>query len=64
MKIGVLGAGHVGSTVGRLWHQAGHKVTFAARAAAADLACRFTFVGDTGVWRLFTSAAHELEGER
>jgi predicted dinucleotide-binding enzyme len=33
MKIAVLGAGHVGSTVGRLWHAAGHDITFAARHA-------------------------------
>jgi 8-hydroxy-5-deazaflavin:NADPH oxidoreductase len=34
MKIAVLGAGRVGSTLGRLWHAAGHDVTFAARHAA------------------------------
>jgi len=34
MKIAILGAGRVGSTVGRLWHAAGHDVTFAARHAA------------------------------
>jgi predicted dinucleotide-binding enzyme/3-methyladenine DNA glycosylase Tag len=34
MRIAVLGAGAVGSTVGRLWHAAGHDVTFAARHAA------------------------------
>jgi hypothetical protein len=33
MKIAVLGAGHVGSTIGKLWHAAGHDVTFAARRA-------------------------------
>jgi 8-hydroxy-5-deazaflavin:NADPH oxidoreductase len=33
MKIAVLGAGRVGSTVGELWHAAGHDVTFAARHA-------------------------------
>jgi 8-hydroxy-5-deazaflavin:NADPH oxidoreductase len=43
MKIAVLGAGRVGSTVGRLWHAAGHDVTFAAlhatrpRTLAAEL---------------------------
>jgi len=31
MKIAVLGAGAVGSTIGRLWHASGHDVTFAAR---------------------------------
>jgi predicted dinucleotide-binding enzyme/3-methyladenine DNA glycosylase Tag len=34
MKIAVLGAGRVGSTLGTLWHAAGHDVTFAARDAA------------------------------
>ena len=34
MRIAILGAGHVGSTLGRLWHGAGHDVTFAARDAA------------------------------
>ena len=33
MKIAVLEAGRVGSTIGRLWHAAGHDVTFAARHA-------------------------------
>jgi predicted dinucleotide-binding enzyme len=33
MKIAVLGAGAVGSTIGRLWHAADHEVTFAARHA-------------------------------
>ena len=31
MRIAILGAGHVGSALGRLWHAAGHDVTFAAR---------------------------------
>jgi len=34
VRIAILGAGHVGSTLGRLWHAAGHDVTFAARDAA------------------------------
>jgi 8-hydroxy-5-deazaflavin:NADPH oxidoreductase len=34
MQIAILGAGQVGSTLGRLWHAAGHDVTFAARHAA------------------------------
>ena len=34
MRIAILGAGNVGSTLGRLWHAAGHNVTFAARDAA------------------------------
>jgi 8-hydroxy-5-deazaflavin:NADPH oxidoreductase len=33
MRIAVLGAGRVGSTLGRLWDAAGHDVTFAARHA-------------------------------
>jgi hypothetical protein len=31
MKIGVIGAGMIGSTVGRLWIEAGHEVRFASR---------------------------------
>jgi 8-hydroxy-5-deazaflavin:NADPH oxidoreductase len=31
MKIAVLGVGHIGSAVGRLWHSAGHDVTFTGR---------------------------------
>jgi predicted dinucleotide-binding enzyme len=38
MKIAILGAGHVGSTLGRLWYAAGHDVTFAARHAAGPRA--------------------------
>ena len=38
MKIAVLGAGRVGSTLGRLWYAAGHDVTFAARHATRPLA--------------------------
>lgn len=34
MRIAVLGTGHIGSTVGRLWHSAGHEITFAARDVA------------------------------
>ena len=34
MRIAILGVGHVGSTLGRLWHAAGHDITFAARDAA------------------------------
>ena len=31
MHIGVIGAGHIGATVGGLWSRAGHQVRFAAR---------------------------------
>jgi predicted dinucleotide-binding enzyme len=31
MKIGIIGAGMIGSTVGKLWIDAGHEVTFASR---------------------------------
>jgi 8-hydroxy-5-deazaflavin:NADPH oxidoreductase len=34
MQIAILGVGRVGSTLGRLWHAAGHDVTFVARDAA------------------------------
>lgn len=35
MKIGVIGAGHVGGTLGRAWAGAGHEVAFGVRDAAA-----------------------------
>ncbi len=38
MQIAILGVGRVGSTLGRLWHAAGHDVTFAARHAARQRA--------------------------
>ena len=38
MRIAILGTGLVGSAVGRLWHAAGHDVTFAARHAAGPQA--------------------------
>ena len=38
MRITVLGVGHIGSTVGRLWHAAGHEITFAARHATGPRA--------------------------
>ena len=31
MRIGIVGAGHIGSTVGKLWVDAGHEVRFASR---------------------------------
>src|SRR5579871_795460 len=31
MKIVVLGVGHIGSAIGRLWHSAGHETMFAGR---------------------------------
>jgi 8-hydroxy-5-deazaflavin:NADPH oxidoreductase len=31
MKIGVIGSGMIGSTVGKLWIEAGHEVQFASR---------------------------------
>jgi 8-hydroxy-5-deazaflavin:NADPH oxidoreductase len=34
VQIAILGAGQVGSALGRLWHAAGHDVSFAARHAA------------------------------
>lgn len=34
LRIGVIGAGHIGSTVGGLWAKAGHPVMFSARDAA------------------------------
>jgi predicted dinucleotide-binding enzyme len=46
MKLAVLGAGRIGAALGRLWHAAGHEVTFSARdlawpnALAAELGDR------------------------
>ncbi len=31
MNIGIIGSGHIGSTVGTLWAKAGHKVMFSSR---------------------------------
>jgi 8-hydroxy-5-deazaflavin:NADPH oxidoreductase len=31
MKIGVIGSGNIGGTVGTLWARAGHEVLFASR---------------------------------
>jgi 8-hydroxy-5-deazaflavin:NADPH oxidoreductase len=31
MKLGIIGAGMIGGTVGKLWHQAGHEVYFGTR---------------------------------
>jgi predicted dinucleotide-binding enzyme len=31
MRIGILGAGMIGATVGSLWHKAGHEVCFGTR---------------------------------
>ena len=38
MRIAILGSGRIGSTVGRLWHAAGHEVTFSARDPAGPQA--------------------------
>jgi predicted dinucleotide-binding enzyme len=38
VRIAILGAGGVGSALGRLWHAAGHDVTFAAQHAAGPQA--------------------------
>lgn len=31
MRIGIIGSGHIGSTVGKLWAKAGHQVMFSSR---------------------------------
>jgi predicted dinucleotide-binding enzyme len=36
MKIGIIGAGNVGGTLGRRWARNGHAVTFGARSASSD----------------------------
>src|SRR5438045_9637718 len=42
MKIGVIGAGHIGGTIGGLWTKAGHPVFFSSRhpEALQDLVAR------------------------
>jgi 8-hydroxy-5-deazaflavin:NADPH oxidoreductase len=36
MKIGIVGSGHVGGTLGTRWAQAGHQVTFGSREPGSD----------------------------
>lgn len=31
MNIGIIGSGHIGATLGELWHRAGHKIFFSSR---------------------------------
>ena len=57
MQIAILGAGQVGSILGRLWHAVGHDVTFAAGHAARPQALRafqfdrsFMPGSDDGAW--------------
>ncbi len=45
MKIGIIGAGMIGATVGRLWHRAGHDVKFGTRHPRA-LAALVAELGD------------------
>jgi hypothetical protein len=33
-----------------------------AHAASADMRSRFKFLGETGLWRLLTSASHDIGG--
>ena len=45
MKIGIIGAGMIGSTVGKLWIDAGHEVRFASR-HPVELAPLIATLGD------------------
>ncbi|MGB8338145.1 MAG: NAD(P)-binding domain-containing protein, partial [Burkholderiales bacterium] len=38
LKIGVIGSGHVGGTIGELWVKAGHEVMFSSRNLEQDKA--------------------------
>src|SRR2546423_13713203 len=50
MKIGVIGAGHIGGTIGGLWTKAGHPVFFSSRhpEALQDLVARLCRLAQAG----------------
>src|SRR6202043_3060771 len=50
MKIGIIGAGHIGSTIGELWAKAGHPVFFSSRhpEELKDLVARLGPVAQAG----------------
>src|SRR5260370_12566563 len=60
VQIAILGVGRVGSTVGRLWHAAGHDVTFAARDATGPRA----LAAELGERAYAASAADAVAGAR
>ena len=58
MKIGILGAGNMGGTLGRLWAELGHEVYFGLRDAESVKAQRaFSAVGDDAGWGTGADAA-------
>jgi NADPH-dependent F420 reductase len=58
MKIGILGAGNMGGTLGRLWAELGHEVFFGLRDAESVKAQRaFSAVGDDAGWGTAAEAA-------
>jgi NADPH-dependent F420 reductase len=58
MKIGILGAGNMGGTLGRLWTELGHEVFFGLRDAESVKAQRaLTAVGDEAQWGTAAAAA-------
>ncbi len=63
MKIVVLGVGHIGSAIGRLWHSAGHETMFAGREKreprdlAVELGARAQAAGAPGYFRMLTARA-------
>jgi hypothetical protein len=57
----VANAGEVLAILGEYGSIRGYLVSFPdAAAAAADMRRRFKFLGDTGVWRLLTSASRDI----
>jgi NADPH-dependent F420 reductase len=58
MKIGILGAGNMGGTLGRLWSELGHEVFFGLRDAESLKAQRaFSAVGNEAGWGTASEAA-------
>jgi 8-hydroxy-5-deazaflavin:NADPH oxidoreductase len=49
MKIGIIGSGHIGSIVGRLWAQAGHSILFSSRHPEQLTGVVATITGDVRV---------------
>lgn len=49
MKIGIIGSGRIGSTVGRLWAQAGHSILFSSRHPERLASLVATIPGDVRV---------------
>jgi NADPH-dependent F420 reductase len=62
MKIGILGAGNMGGTLGRLWAELGHEVFFGLRDAESMKAQRaLSTVGDEAGWGTADEAAESAD---